>query len=402
MPDDNSQVKISVRDQNVKAQLETIIESCSGLKISKRQNGAPADLLIHELGPDAETEIQQISSLLNLNNIGEVFLIAAQADSDVLMKAIKAGVKAFFSLPLEEREVKDALEKFTERKRKGQVAAPTRRGRIIDIIGSKGGIGATTVAVNVAVSLATNGLQKSVALVDMNMLFGEIPIFLSIDPRYHWGEVVENMERLDETFLMNILSQHASGVHVLPSPGYLDKKNAVTPEIMERILRLMQELFDVIIVDGGQSFNPIFLKAIQMSDQVLLLSLLSLPCLANINRLLSSLEDDDYLSRDQLRVVINRYQKKSVISLTDARKSIENDIFWTIPNDYQTTISAINQGKSLSQIAPKAEVTRNLEKLAEELLSGEEDSDGKRFNKKPRKKWKHFLSRKHSATEPTR
>jgi pilus assembly protein CpaE len=155
-------------------------------------------------------------------------------------------------------------------------------------------------------------------------------------------------------------------------------------------------------VDGGQSFNPIFLKAIQMSDQVLLLSLLSLPCLANINRLLSSLEDDDYLSRDQLRVVINRYQKKSVISLTDARKSIENDIFWTIPNDYQTTISAINQGKSLSQIAPKAEVTRNLEKLAEELLSGEEDSDGKRFNKKPRKKWKHFLSRKHSATEPTR
>jgi pilus assembly protein CpaE len=401
MPDDNSQVKISVRDQNAKAQLETIIASCSGLKISKRQNGAPADLLIYELSPDAETEIQQISSLLNLNNIGEVFLIAAQADSNVLMKAIKAGVKAFFSLPLEESEVRDALEKFTERKRKGQVAAPARRGRMIDIIGSKGGIGTTTVAVNIAVSLATNGVQKSVALVDMNMLFGEIPIFLSIDPRYHWGEVVENMERLDETFLMNILSQHASGVHVLPSPGYLDKRNAVTPEIMERILRLMQELFDVIIVDGGQSFNRISLKAMQMSDQVLLLSLLSLPCLANVNRLLSSLEDDDYLSGDQLRVVINRYEKNSVISLTDARKSIENDIFWTIPNDYRTTISAINQGQSLSQIAPKAPVTRNLEKLAQQLVNEEEQGNGKQSGKKLKRRWKYFLGGKHSETELT-
>jgi pilus assembly protein CpaE len=200
---------------------------------------------------------------------------------------------------------------------------------------------------------------------------------------------------------MNILSQHASGVHVLPSPGYLDKRNAVTPEIMERILRLMQELFDVIIVDGGQSFNRISLKAMQMSDQVLLLSLLSLPCLANVNRLLSSLEDDDYLSGDQLRVVINRYEKNSVISLTDARKSIENDIFWTIPNDYRTTISAINQGQSLSQIAPKAPVTRNLEKLAQQLVNEEEQGNGKQSGKKLKRRWKYFLGGKHSETELT-
>ncbi len=102
------------------------------------------------------------------------------------------------------------------------------------MLGSKGGVGTTTVSVNLAVALS-NSKRHSVALLDMNTVFGEIPLFLEIQPKFHWGEITKNIDRLDDTFLMNVLSKHSSGVHILPSPAYLNGHQSPTPEIMERL-----------------------------------------------------------------------------------------------------------------------------------------------------------------------
>jgi pilus assembly protein CpaE len=227
------------------------------------------------------------------------------------------------------------------------------------------------VAVNLAMILAEKKKAGEVALVDLNTVFGEIPLFLSVTPTYHWGQITQNVARLDSTFLLNAMARHPSGVRILPSPNYLNGHAPATPEIMERLLTTMQRTFDFIVVDGGQSLDGTGLKALEMAERVFLITLLSLPCLHNTNNLLKSFKSAGVMEKDSVRLVVNRFLKKSDISLKEAEESVHTQIPWSIPNDYKTTMSAINRGKPIHEIAPRAEITRKLEELADSILHGE-------------------------------
>jgi pilus assembly protein CpaE len=125
----------------------------------------------------------------------------------------------------------------------------------------------------------------------------------------------------------------------------------------------MQNEFDYIVIDSGQSLNELSLKVLELSDTVLINAILSLPCLINVKRLMETFKRLGYPSESNARVIINRYHKNSVISLKEAEKGIEKRIFWQIPNDFHTTISAINQGKTLAAVAHKADITQNIREL---------------------------------------
>jgi pilus assembly protein CpaE len=377
MSDNTIQIKIEVKKTGLRRKLDEIIRSIEGMHVQMSQDTRRADLLIFELGNDIENEFQHIQSLLNSDVAAEVFLISENSDPAVLMQAIKTGAKEFFTLPLKEEEVKQALKKFKKKIKRANRKNSPEIGQIITVVGSKGGIGTTTVAVNLAVNLARKKSVKSVALIDMNMMFGEIPLFLEIKPGYHWGEIIKNISRLDSTFLMNTLSKHSSGVHILPSPGSLNGSASVAPEMMGHLIGFMQKLFDFVVIDAGQSANEISLKILEMSDNVLLISLPSLLCLSNTNKLLQSINDLGFLPEERIRIVINRYLTKSEISLHDVEESIHKKIFWTIPDDYRTTMSAINNGKPLSEIAPKAQITKNLNNLADTFAPEEENQTTK-------------------------
>jgi pilus assembly protein CpaE len=386
MGDNNTiRIKIEVKQAGIRRKLDEIIRSAGRMQVQKAQDTRRADLLIFELGDDTANEFQYIESLLNSDAVAEVFLISENSVPAVLLQAIRTGAKEFFPQPINEIEVRQALERFKDRRDKPGRKDADGIGRIITVIGSKGGVGTTTVAVNLAVNIAgKKNVPPSVALIDMNMLFGEIPLFLELKPGFHWGEITKNIVRLDSTFLMNILTKHQSGVYVLPSPAHLNNREPMIPELMGRLIGFMQRIFDFVIIDGGQSMDEPSLKILEMSDTVLLITLLSLPCLSNTNRLLEAFGDLGYLPKERVRIVVNRYLKNPDISLKDAEESIGKKVFWTIPNDYRTTMSAINNGKVLSQIASKSPVTREMERLADLFFEGEQDQ---------KTKWWSFLKR---------
>lgn len=379
MADSNISIEITAKNLETRQKLHVIIRSVEGLHIRQAGEQNPPDLLIFELGKDIETDFEVIESLIQSNAVSEVFLTSEKTDPSLLLKAMRTGAKEFFSQPLKEEEIRQAIERFKIRREKLSHREPAKSGQIIDVIGAKGGVGTTTVAVNLAVSLAEKKPIPSVALIDMNMLFGEIPLFLDIRPRYHWGDITKDIDRLDPTFLMNILTKHSSGVHVLPSPSFLNGHEVPSPDIISRLLQLMQRMFDFVVIDGGQSLDEISLKILQTSDNVFLISLLSLPCLSNTNKLLRFLITMGYLPRDRIKIVVNRYQKKAELSLRDAEASIKNKIFWLIPNDYKTTLSAINQGKALCRIASKAPTTKSLKELADFMTQGQEERGKRRW-----------------------
>ncbi|MFC1788950.1 CpaE family protein [Thermodesulfobacteriota bacterium] len=382
MAEEKISVKLEIKDPKLKSQFEIALGKVGGFNVQGAASKGRSDLLIFELGDETEREFPFVQDLLSSGEVGEVFFISEHSDQAILRDAIRMGAREFFSKPIEDEEIEFALVGFKGRKEKEVLGTTVKDGKIINIIGSKGGVGTTTVAVNLAVSMAEKKSIQSVALIDMNLLFGDIPLFLEIEPKYNWSEITKNISRLDDTYLKNILSVDASGVCVLPSPSYLSKRNVATPAIMERLLRVMIRMFDYVIVDGGQSLGDISLKILELSDTVLLISVLSLPCLSNTNKLLRTFSDLGYPPEENIKVVINRYLKKSDISIKDAEISLEKEIFWTIPNDYQTTVTATNRGKALAQFAPREEITRNFRNLAAEM--------GPESEKKEKKSWSLF------------
>lgn len=381
MDDNVILIRFEIKQEKVREDLEEVISSTEGFDLQKTGTPLPCDLLILEIGEDPKKEFQLIHKIQDSGVAREIFLTSSSLEPNLLLQALRAGAKEFFPQPIKKEEVKDALLKFKERREKVKFdGEKKKRGKIIDVIGSKGGVGNTTLAVNVATSLIESAGSPLVALIDMNLLFGEIPIFLNIESGFNWGEVARNISRLDSTYLMSILYKHSSGVYVLPSPTGLDGVNVATPEIIEMLLGLMRNVFDYIVIDGGQALDDTSLKILEMTDTVLLVAILSLPCLTNVKRLLWIFQKLGYPQQDIIKIIINRHhKKKSVISLKEAEESINQKIFWFVPNDYPTTMSAINQGKTLSSVAPGAEVSRNLKELASHLLEkgGEEKGKGR-------------------------
>jgi pilus assembly protein CpaE len=374
-------VKTILRGSNLIKKLAQTINAIGGFEIMGNEDAGKCDLLIYEMGESPQKDMAFIKSIIESGGSNEVFLVSESKDPDVLMQALRFGVKEFFVQPLNSEEVKQALERFRERRNPTAVNLKKKNGQIISIFGSKGGVGTTTTAVNLAVSLLQNDHKNAVALLDMNTLFGEIPLFLEISPKFHWGEITKNIERLDHTFLSNILTHHNSGVQVLPSPASLNGHIQPTPDIMSRLLGLMQQMFDYVIVDTGQSTNDTALKVLQISDTLLLVTILSLPCLANTNKLMKSFTNLGYVQPERIKVVLNRFMKKGDISLKDAENGIGTKLFWTIPNDFKTTMAAINNGKPLYQVAPRAAISKSFCEMAT-LLSTPK--------KEKQKKWSFF------------
>ena len=371
-------VKLALKNRTVNEDLIKIIRAIGGFEIILSGDNRKPDLLIYELGKEAEKDIAMIQSLLDKNVVGEVFLTCETPEPKILMQAIRIGVNEFFPQPIESAEVEKALELFKTRRNESMPVAACKNGHIITVFGSKGGVGTTTVAVNLAVEMVQQDNPMSVALIDMNTLFGEIPLFLEVSPKFHWGEITKNIDRLDNTFLTNVLTRHHTGLHILPSPAYLNGHIRPTPDTISRLLGLMKGMFDYVIIDGGQSTDDTVLRVVELSDTLLLITILSLPCLTNSNKLIKSFVELGYLRKDQIKVVVNRYLKKSEISLNDAKAGIGEDLSWIIPNDYRTTMSAINQGKPLSKIAPKAPITENFKSFAGLFISPDAEKEQKK------------------------
>jgi pilus assembly protein CpaE len=367
----NLKIRVEISEPSVRDDMLRIVKAAGGFSILEEDTRERADLLVADIGADWEAARQRIEACLSADAVGEVFLIAPHADPHMLLWAMRAGIQGFFTPPLKGDEVQAALEKFKARAAHAPAEKSKPPGQVIGIVGGKGGVGATTVAVNLAVSLGRRHENASVALLDMNTLFGEIPLFMEIKPQFHWGDLTKNINRLDETFLMNILSRHTSGVHVLPSPGYLNGHQRPTPQIMHQLLEMMQPIFDYIVIDCGQSTNDTALKTFELSTHLLLIATASLPCLANTNKLLQSVVNLGFVQQERVKIVLNRYTKQGDISSDDAQAGLGQPVFWTIPNDYNTTMTAINQGRPLSIVAPKSKIARNFDELAGALVPAE-------------------------------
>ncbi|MHC1789953.1 AAA family ATPase [Solidesulfovibrio sp.] len=344
-----------------------------------------ADLLVHEMGvEDSESQLEAVAEMVTRRGEREVFLTAPVYDAEVLMRLMRQGVREFFPQPVSHEEVRMALWRFKERRETRLGPRRSKQGRIVSIFGAKGGVGTTSLAVNLAAACQTHKPGATVALMDMNLPFGEAQLFLDIAPKYHWGEVLGNISRLDATYLMSVMSRHPSGIYLLAPPSRLDDLQMATPENISRLLELMRQVFDTVVIDLGMYLDEITLKVMDMSDAIVLVSVQNLPCLANVRRFLDNIRHAETGLEEKLKIVVNRHLEESDLVVEDMEKALGLPVFWRVPNDYKTTLSAINQGKTLLETAPRAAVTKSVCDLASALAPAvlEEEPKKPRFSMK--------------------
>jgi len=361
---DTSRVKLLVETEVLYKNLGSLINSREGLQLINSGDSQQVNLMIVQLGDNYARDFQSVESLIDKGLADEIFLVSEKADANLLRQALTSGAREFFELPLKNGELEMALDRFTHRQMKKVNPHKVFQGKVISVTGSKGGVGTTTVAVNLAVTMAQTDSSLNIVLMDLNTLFGEIPIFLDMTPKFTWADITQDIDRLDPVFLENVLARHSSGVQVLPSPTYLNKAHFPTPQIMEILINQLKMLFDWVIIDMGQSRDDAEMQALQMSDSLLLISIQSLPCLTNTNRLLKSYERSGLINKERIHVVLNHHVKKNDISLDGVEKGIGKELSWILPNDYTTTMSAINHGKTLMDIAPRSAISKSYQGLA--------------------------------------
>ncbi len=363
-------IKLNVKNRAAGLDLEETILSVPGFCINT--NGSPSDIVLMEIGHDLDEEFKVVENIRAKGLAKEVFLTSSSKDPEVLLKALKMGVKEFFPQPLNKEEITASLVKYRKSiETTRSENAKEKKGVLISVMGSKGGVGATTTSVNLAVSLQQLAEGKSVALLDMNALLGGVHIFLNIKNSFTWAEGARDIARVDATYLLNTLYKHPSGIYVLPAPTKPLGIEAATPDTMERFLGHMRSTFDIVVIDSCKSFDDLSQRMLALSSTILIVSELNILSVVNAKRLLETLDGLGLSYGKEINVVVNRYQKNTMVSPGDAEKTLGKKIVSMIPNDYETTMSAINSGKTISDMALKSAVMENFRELAAFLLHKE-------------------------------
>jgi pilus assembly protein CpaE len=359
-------VRLAVRTPDVLASLRQIAGELDGFTLQDDPQATRVDILVLEIGDEPAAELETIRILLREGAVGTLFVTSARATSEILLPALRTGAKEFFQQPIDPKEVRNA---FLQVPAPGGTSGAASRpaapmGKIYSVIGAKGGVGATTFAVNLATSLQALDPDKQVALIDLNRLIGEVPLFLDLETDFNWEEIGKNINRLDAAYLTSALVRHGSGVYVLPAPVLIESETHLPPDFLLQILRVMRESFAAIVIDMGMYLDQESVKILEKSERIFLLATLNLPCMINVKRIRDSLRSSGRIDESKVRIIANRFEKKSQIGVTEANRIIGSEIFSTIPNDYNLTMTAINSGKILAEVDKNSSVAKAYRDLA--------------------------------------
>ncbi len=331
------------------------------------------DIGIVALDSSPDKAVSLIGRVARESPTASILAISSSTDGNLILRAMRAGAKEFLTQPLRLEDLVAALDRIGAQRRGGP-ESHNRSCTVIAVAGSTGGVGSTSVAVNLGCSLAQHE-SNSVALLDLDMSLGDADVLLDTIPDYTLIDVAQNVERLDFSLLKRSLTKHSSGLFLLPRPVQMEDAAHISPEDLQRVIGLLKATFTHLILDLSKSYNPIDRMAMQSADHVLVVTQLDLPCLRNVVRLMASFAEMDGIL-DKVKILVNRYGLETgQISLKKAQDTIGREIFWKLPNDYRTMVEVRNNGVPLIEQAPKAKLTLAIVGLADALSHGQQSPE---------------------------
>jgi pilus assembly protein CpaE len=266
-----------------------------------------------------------------------VILVLSSLDSGLILDAMRAGVTECLAEPVTESDVANALDRVAS------VYTPTSIGRVFAFVGAKGGVGATTTAVNVATELA-RGEKNSVLVLDLHLAYGDAALYLGAEPSFSVADALENTHRLDQAFLRSVAVRTKVGPDLLASPERR-LPGGVSIDRIRTLIEAASRYYRYVVLDLPRS-EPMVLDALDSASRVVVIANQELPTVRAAGRMASTLRQR--YGKERVSVVVTRYDPEAGIGQDDIERVVGMSVKHILPSDYRLAVEAINSGRPLT------------------------------------------------------
>ena len=322
------------------------------------------DILILELPKDYAKTLRSAERIKQEFPGTAIFVSSEIKTPELIISAMRAGASEFLSRPLDLDELKKAIEKISKIKEHIKVQSP-KISRIISVFSKKGGLGVTTLAVNLGVALSQMG-EKKAALLDLDLQLGDVTSFLNLSPEYNIIDVCNKDGGVDEVKLQSCVTRHPSGVFVLAEPKNPAEAESISPSQINQILGHLKSMFSYVIVDTPHTFDSKTLETFELSDHIIVVTVPNISSIRATRKTLDAFRDLGY-APDKVKVIVNRASKKDRIKADEIEKTLSYPVSFVIPNNYPAVIEAINTGIPLVDHKGDSNVAKSILELANDL-----------------------------------
>lgn len=310
---------------------------------------------------DISSETEDIKEMADRIKLCTAKLIITSFDSstNTIVRALRLGAKEFLPKPILKEDLNRILVALSNLSA-DEVLAPAK---VISIYSNKGGIGKTTIAVNLALELAKETKDK-VALVDLNLQLGDVSTFLNLNPIFDVNYVIKNLiNKKDNPIIKSLEKYKDTSLYILSDPNYIEQAESITPQQIEMLFEALKKEFTYIIVDMSSNIDENSLKILDCSDWIMFTTIVNIPALRNAQRCLNLFKTRRY-PKNKVKIVVNRYMENDEIKIEDIENTLVEKIYWKVPNNYFTIMEAINKGVSISEVNPSSNISNNFRDFA--------------------------------------
>jgi len=352
------------------------------LALDKIENTSP-DIVIMTLG-EGDTDVLNLAERIILHRPRTfVILVAEHLNVEMMQSGLKIGCHNIIELPDSPKEFADYIKTVYNNENIRLKSLNEKENllwssTVITVFGAKGGLGKTTIAANLAVKLAEK--RKKVALVDLDLQFGDVHIFMDIEPKDTITELFQEIAAPNIDSVRSYMTVHSSGVHVLCAPRSPEYAELISAEKVLSLLTLLRSYYDYVIIDTAPTFSEVNMTAIESSSLIFFITGLDISILKNSKLSISLLESLQQI--DKLRVIVNRAVDMSSITVKDVEKIIGYPIWAKMPSDYKVAVNALNRGVPFVSGVPSSKISQSIFVMADSLLNGKTDNKDEKTKKK--------------------
>jgi pilus assembly protein CpaE len=357
--DDVAETRENIRKLlQFESDLEVVGAANSGRSGIEAANELRPDVVLMDINMPDMDGIAATETIRQRNPSTQIVILSVQGDPNYMRRAMLAGARDFLTKPPVPDELTAAIRragKMAHQERAKVAAMPGLAaaggavpaasgfiGKIIVVYGPKGGVGATTLAVNLAVTLNTE--EARVVLVDANLQYGDLAVFLNEQVRNSVLDLSSRSDELDPDVVHNVLINHsASGLKLLAAPTRLEYAENVTGEQFAQVLKFLRTLFSYVIVDASSDLSDVILAAMDVSDLLVLITTQEIPAIKD-TRMYLDLTGALGINRKRILMVMNKHDKRIGISPEKVAESFKHDLAAVIPFEDRVVVPSVNRG----------------------------------------------------------
>ena len=350
-----------------------------GLVVSNLVHFTPPDLIFVETGPNWAQKIVELQQFdapesHDAGHDASLIVFGNESDNGALKIALRIGATDFISDKAVLDEFAPLLKNVAEEKVENR-----HLGELLVFMNTKGGVGASMIALNTAITLARHN-PNEVLLLDLDMQFGVIEDYLNINGTYGLADAIANVADLDEVSLGSLVTKHDSGLHTIGFKRDNSHDNFEKAQHMNKLVPVLRERYPYVVVDMSRGLDRIFSSVISPATKIFLITQQNLVALKSTTQLMKLLTFEFGVAKEHMEVVVNRYESRQSIKLKDVEDTVGHVQVHTIPNDFKIALESANLGRPYIQAKQNSSIAKSVKKLAASLLPDQEEQ--KRWFKK--------------------